>query len=123
MATGTVEFVPNLAATQRGLRLVLRLNNGEPGTYVVKYAYALGAATTDVGIFNTRYLPQFANVLFAGVFVDAEPVTVNSLTVPLHFGAIGTPLRIQAVCHGSTSGTTAYTNLVTTPGFSRPQGP
>ena len=108
VATGVVEFVPNLVATQRGLRLSLRLNNGEPGTYVVRYSYSAPVAVSDPGIFNPRYLPVNANVIATGIFLDENPVNVPNLSVPFQIGLIGIPLRLQATCFGSDSGSAVF---------------
>src|SRR5262245_21280927 len=38
--TAQIQFLPTLRAIQRGVRLTLKLNNGDTGTYVVRYSYA-----------------------------------------------------------------------------------
>lgn len=119
---GSVEFLPTLAAIRRGLRLNVRLNNGEPGTYVLRYSYSPAGPAFDPGIYGPRHLPQFSNVLLAGVFPDADPVNLP-LVMPLDLGFLGAPLRLQATCFAATSNMTAYTNLGQVKGFGNPMGP
>ena len=120
--SGVVEFVPNLTAFRRGMRVTMRLNNGEPGTYVVRYSYAQSTPVVDPEVFGTRHLPLSANTLVAGIFPDASPLTLPGVTLPIELGLIGAPLRLQATCFGSTNNVTAYTNLVLLPGFGNPKG-
>jgi hypothetical protein len=120
--SGTVEFVPTLTAARRGLRLSVRLNNGEPGTYLLRYSYSPFGPVSDPGIYGPRFLPTISNTLFAGIFPTSAPVTLNNLPMPIDIGLIGRDLRLQATCTGSVSNVTAYTNKAQVPGFGDPKG-
>ena len=120
--TGVVEFVPTLSAARFGLRLRVRLNMGEPGTYVLRYSYGSAGPVIDPGIFGSRHLPTISNALFAGVFPNSAPITLTGLSMPVDIGLIGSNLHLQATCYGSVSNVTAYTNLFEVPGFGNPKG-
>jgi hypothetical protein len=122
VTTGVAEFVPTLTASQRGLRVEVRLNNGEAGTYVLRYAFGAIAPEFDPGIYGPRFLPATSSVFSTGVFPDENPLIVSGLRVPIEVGLIGVPLRLQATCYAATSNTTAHSNLAVVPGFGRPKG-
>lgn len=123
VGTGTIEFLPTLSARRRGLRLSVRLNNGEPGTFVLQSSYNAVAPTLDPGIYGSRLIPPLSRVLHAGVFPDASPIQLNNLTMPVQIGVIGAPLRLQATCYSPSTGVTAYTNLAVVAPMGDPKGP
>jgi hypothetical protein len=119
--SATIQFLPTLAALRRGTRLDVTLNNGDTGTYVLSYAYALGTPGMDQGIYGTRFLSLLSPILAAGVLADASPLVLQA-SMPIQIGQIGSPLRLQARCFATTSGVESYTNLATVPGFGDPVG-
>ncbi|HEX6885133.1 MAG TPA: hypothetical protein VF530_17295 [Planctomycetota bacterium] len=123
VGTGVIEFLPTLSAKRRGLRLSIRLNNGEPGTYVLRYSFASVEPVVDPGIYGSRVLPVFANVMMAGIFPDASPLVLNNHNMPIEVGLIGAPLRLQAACYSPSTGVTAYTNLALVAPMGDPAGP
>jgi hypothetical protein len=123
VATGVAEFVPTLSASQRGLRMEIRLNNGGAGTYTLRFAYGTVAPTVDPLVYGPRLIPANAATLVAGVFADEAPVVLSGVRVPIDVGVIGVPIQLQATCYSADSDVTAHTNLATVPGFGRPRGP
>jgi hypothetical protein len=119
-----IEFLPTLIAIQRGFRLTLKLNNGDTGTYAVRFSYANpSGGVLDPGIYGPRYLGIYASTIIAGVFPTASTLTLTGLTIPVQVGQIGAPLQLQALCYSPANNVTAYTNLATVPGITPPQGP
>jgi hypothetical protein len=119
-----ISFLPTLEVVRRGARLNVALQNGESGTFVLRYAYhGVKPPAIDPGIYGPRYLPPLSNVLAVGVFPDAEKVSLQRLPIPIVIGQIGNPLRLQAECFAPSVGVTAYTNAAQVPGYGNPQGP
>ena len=115
--TGPIEFLPTLKAVRRGARLVTTLNNGEAGTYILRYSYQSYGPASTPGIYGPRFLGANSAVLFAGVFPDSGPVQIPGLYLPVEIGFLGNPLRVQAECYAATSNVTAYTNFAEVPGY------
>lgn len=116
--TRTLPLLPTLTGERRYTRMNVTLNNGEPGTYVLRSAYSvLGSPATDQNIYGKRNLGILSSTLAVGVFADSNPVALNGMLLPAQIGLIGSPLFIQAECFAATSNVTAYTNLVSIPGF------
>lgn len=123
VATAPISLVPTLAGTRRRTRVDLVLNNGDAGTYVLRYSYSvLGAPAVDQGVYGKRFLGPNAPPLALGVFADATPVGLSTL-LPVQIGQIGADLRLQAQCSAATAGLEAYTNLLTVPGFNANPNP
>jgi hypothetical protein len=119
-----IKFLPTLEAIQRGVRLTLKLSNGDTGTYVVRFSYITpGSGAIDPGIYGPRYLGPFSSILVSGFFPTASTLTLTGLTIPISIDQIGSPLQLQAVCFSPAQNVTAYTNLATVPGYTFPQGP
>jgi hypothetical protein len=117
VATAPISLVPTLTGTRRRTRVDLVLNNGDTGTYVLRYSYSvLGAPAVDQSVYGPRFLGLNAPALAVGVFADASPLALSTL-LPVQIGQIGADLRLQAQCSADTAGLDAYTNLVTVPGF------
>ena len=121
--SATIELLPTLAAVRHGTRMNITLNNGDVGTYLLRFSYtALGTPATDLGIYGKRWLGLLSPPLTAGtgIFSDANPLVINGILVPVEIGQIGAPLRLQAKCTATTAGVTAYTNLASITAFGNP---
>jgi hypothetical protein len=121
IVTGTIELTPTLRAERRGLRLTSTLRNGDVGAYVLRFDYErLPAPVVEPGIYYGRLLPLDAQVLSAGTFADAEPLTILS-RMPIEVGLIGAPLSLQAQCVIGVEAVQSYSNLAAVPGFGQHQ--
>ncbi|HEX6885971.1 MAG TPA: hypothetical protein VF530_21535 [Planctomycetota bacterium] len=118
---GILELTPNLSCSRRGLRITSRVNNGDAGSYVLRFSTAaLAEPVVDVGVYHARLLPLEAPILGGGVFLDATPVTVTH-RVPVQVGMIGTPLFLQARCVVGAELFESYTNLAQVSGLGQHQ--
>lgn len=118
---GTIEFTPTLSASRRGTRVMSRLNNGEPGAFVLRFSYErLPALEVDDGIYYGRLIPADSAVLAAGVFADELPVEVVA-RLPIEVGLIGAPLNLQSLNTFAASGVQSYSNLAVVSGFGQHQ--
>jgi hypothetical protein len=115
--SATIEFTPTLKASRRGMRLTATVNNGDVGSYILRFNYQrLPTLEVDEGIYYGRLIPLASPVLSTGVFGDGSPVTVSTL-IPVQVGLIGAPLNVQAQCSVGVAGVQSYTNLAEVAGF------
>ncbi|MEQ1892755.1 MAG: hypothetical protein ABL998_09455, partial [Planctomycetota bacterium] len=109
--TGTLSLLPTLSASRRGFAVFPSVNNGDTGTFVLRYSYQADLANAaDAGIYGRRFLNLFSTVASVGVFPDANPFALPPFALPIEIGSIGEDLKMQAECSSTSSGLVRYTN-------------
>jgi len=120
--TDTLSLLPTLTAQRRGFVVFPTINNGDAGTYILRYSYQADLVNVaDFGIYGRRFLSPTATVIGAGILPDANPFPAMPFALPIEIGLIGEDLKMQAECFSNTSGLTRYTNLAQVTGFGNPQ--
>ena len=120
--TGTLSLLPTLSAQRQGFAVFPSVNNGDSGTYILRWSYQPDLSfALDPGIYGRRFLSPFATVASIGVIPNANPFPLPPFALPIEVGAIGEDLKMQAECSATSSGLVRYTNLAVVNGFGDPQ--